>query len=146
MEQDVGLLLSCFGVSFVVYHLLALTLGLTLYRENISNLASEYLSNKVLMTGILCTCWFVGYNLVSYAIWSQFESNIPRDAPPDDFVFVDTGEEYKPDDVVANDPSMSQDLSRMSSQTLLITMPSGELVIGMEARSQSAESMAILNS
>ena len=36
-------------------------------------------------------------------------------------------------------------LAKMASQTLLVTMPSGELVIGCNTRSQSAASMLVVN-
>lgn len=110
-------------------------------------MTDEYLANRVLMTGFLCTCWFVGYNLVSYAIWSQFESSLDRDAPPDDFEFVDTGEGAYSDIMgTRSSCGLDKDAAQMASQTLLVTMPSGELVIGTNTRSHSQETLNMINS
>lgn len=119
-------------------------------RQALGSIWEAYFSDKILMTGLLMSCWFTGYNLASYAIWANFESRLPRDAPPDDFEVMSAGEAFdtgllQEDDVgveEAEDPK----LAKMASQTLLVTMPSGELVIGCNTRSQSAASMLIVNS
>lgn len=100
-----------------------------------------------MMTGLLMSCWFVGYNLASYAIWATFEHRLERDAPPDDFEFVSAGEAFDTglggnrDGETGADPKAA----KMASQTLLVTIPSGELVLGTNTRSQSASSMMIMN-
>lgn len=145
MKQDVTLLVCCYTGAFVVYHLIAVLFWLIERRKSMSDFYEAYFSDKVLMTGLLFSCWFLGYNAVSYAIWAQFESRLERDAPPDDFEFVAAGEAFD-NGFGGSEAGLdgAKDGSRMACQTLLVTMPSGDLVIGTNTRSQSGESLLML--
>lgn len=119
-------------------------------RQALPDIWDAYFSDKILMTGLLMSCWFTGYNLASYAIWANFECRLPRDAPPDDFEVLSAGEAFDTGMLQEEEEGVEGDaedpkLAKMASQTLLVTMPSGELVIGCNTRSQSAASMLIVN-
>ncbi len=146
LRQDCLLLIAIFCGIFSLFHLISILVWIFEKKMSFGEISNTYFSDKTLMTGLLLTCWFIGYNICSYAIWAQFESQLDRDAPPDDFEFLsaeealDTGLAY--DDITLDDPK----LSKMASQTLLVTVPSGELVIGTNTRSQSHESLRIMHS
>lgn len=150
LDEDCSLLLVTFSVTFLAVHLIALSIGMLAQHQTFRDISDNYLSDKLMMTGLLLTCWYVGYNMVSLAIYKQFESFLERDAPPDDFEFV-AGEEIRGDgsSVGFGGGQMmvesAEVLSRVASQTLLVTMPSGELVIGTNTRTQSKDTIMIMN-
>lgn len=140
------MLLLCYGGAFIVYHVIFVLFWSIEKKASLGETWEAYFDDRTMMTGLLMSCWFVGYNLASYAIWATFEHRLERDAPPDDFEFVSAGEAFEtglagPDVEPSEDPKVA----KMASQTLLVTMPSGELVLGTNTRSQSASSMLIMS-
>lgn len=147
IRRDCGLLLMCYGGAFLVYHALFLGFWAFEKKAGLGEIWDAYFDDRTMMTGLLMSCWFVGYNLASYAIWATFEHRLERDSPPDDFEFVSAGEAFETglggadrDGEGSEDPKVA----KMASQTLLVTMPSGELVLGTNTRSQSASSMLVM--
>lgn len=136
LKQDCGALMICYFTSFFVYHIISLLFWVLEQRKTVGSYFDYYFDDKSLMAGLLLTSWFLGYNVVSYIIYAQFECRLERDAPPDDFEFVTAGEALDTG-LVDGEAGDEKAAEQFASQTLLVTMPSGELVIGTNTRSQS---------
>jgi hypothetical protein len=146
MRQDVALVLGCFWSTFTVCHLVSILLWIFEKKKGFNDYVDSYFQDKPTMTGLLLACWFLGYSIVSLAIYAQFERSLERDAPPDDFEFVTIEEALDNGLAGSKADLMDGHESKMASQTLLVTMPSGELIIGTNTRSQSQDSLMLLMS
>lgn len=120
-KEDSTILLRSFALAFLLIH--GAAFGLSQVNPTHQDPMTLYFANQRLLVGLLLAAWLIGFNLINWAIWLQFESS--EQSPIDDYDVTDEMTEEAGEAAGKNEV-----LGSRSEATMLVRMPSGEISLG----------------
>lgn len=87
----------------------------------VQGIFQDYFMNNQLLIGVLLCCWMLGFNAISYTIYTQFEQHEERPVDDYELLLLDNN----------NDSGNQQMIECQNPQTVIVALPSMELAVGI---------------